>query len=110
MNLSTMEFRTLVRLSDMMFVVNFIRGILLQIPLRFVRCNVSRTPFQLYRRIKRKRINREWATQKKWRKRHGWPSLRSRQEQEIMDKFLKMIETSTEVMKDMREQRELAGR
>ncbi len=105
-----MTWRTLVRLSDMMFIVNFVRLIFLRNPLTWMPCNISRTPLELWRRIKYKRVHREWATQKKWRKRHGWPSLKSRQEKEIMDKFLKMIETSTGVMKDMREQRELAGR
>lgn len=108
---NNVNWRTVEHLNSMVFIANLIRFLLHQPLLTAMTCNVTRTPMQLYRNIKKKRIHKVWAVKRKWTKRHGTYRFKRKaiehRQKEIMDMFMNMLSVTEQVMK---EKRELAGR
>lgn len=114
-----MNRRIIDHLNHTFFIANLMRLIFLHRCLTARRCNVRRTPLQFLRGIKRKRIHKEWATKKKWRRRHGITLLsiyrahrrevEERYKKELLGRSEKMIYALIGVMEDMEKTRN-AGR
>lgn len=62
------QWKTIIR---QMHLVNLFRTLFFHYPVRMVPTNVTRTPVQIYRRVKKKRVHHQWSTNRKVRMRRG---------------------------------------